>query len=186
MKKRNWQFIVRVSLALLFGSILVIGIISYSNTIKPKGIVIHHSAIPLPKDETVLDAKLIDEIHRRRGFGIFCWGQTYYIGYHYIILPDETIQRGRPETCRGAHTQGYNESIGICLIGDFSLKHHNGESGAQKPTAEQMNALTKLTKLLRFKYDISLSNIYLHKELNSKTECPGADFPTKDFYERVF
>lgn len=61
-------------------------------------------------------------------FETFYWGQIYHIGYHYIILPDGTLESGRPEKCKGAHAVGYNDYLGICLIGDFSPGDNiNGE-----------------------------------------------------------
>ncbi|HEX8369583.1 MAG TPA: peptidoglycan recognition family protein [Pyrinomonadaceae bacterium] len=162
-----------------------IGIISYNNSITPTGIVIHHSAVPFPADNP-LDVIAIDEIHKRRGYGIFYWGQTYHVGYHYIILPDGTLQPGRPEKCKGAHAKGFNDYIGICLIGDFSPSDNkNGNKGPQHPTPEQLQTLEEIVGKLRKGYDIPLENIRTHKELDAQTECPGESFPIKDFFERI-
>jgi len=55
----------------------------------------------------------IDDItkwHIQRGFKT--------VGYHFVILTNGFIQRGRPIEDIGAHTQGHNkDSIGVCLIG---------------------------------------------------------------------
>src|SRR5215207_5216822 len=124
--------------------------ISYLNSITPAGIIIHHSAIAPPLDGTPVDAATIDRIHKRRGYEIFYWGRVYHIGYHYVILPDGTVQQGRPEHCEGAHTLGHNTYLGICLIGDFSTTHNpDGERGLRRPTAAQMRALLELSGRLR-------------------------------------
>lgn len=160
---------------------------SIKNTITPVGIVIHHSAVPVPiNNSSALDAKAINEIHGKRGFGIFYWGQTYHIGYHYVILPDGTLQQGRPERCRGAHTTGHNDCLGICLIGDFSpTDNANGDKGPQQPTSQQMETLTNLVRHLRGEYNIPLTSIYTHHELNQESECPGENFPFNAFLNSV-
>lgn len=43
--------------------------ISYSNEITPKGIVIHHSAVPFINGAPI-DIKAIDAVHKSRGFSI--------------------------------------------------------------------------------------------------------------------
>lgn len=155
-----------------------VAIVSFQNTINPQGIVIHHSAVPFFDNGSPLDAKALDGIHERRGYRIFYWGQTYHVGYHYIILPDGTLETGRPEKSIGAHTKGFNDYTGICLIGDFSPTDNPfGEKGPQEPTPEQLETLVKITSKLQFKYKIPQEKIYLHKDLNLETECPGMNFP---------
>jgi len=83
---------VAVLVALFFG-------VSYLNSIDPAGIIIHHSAVPRSLDGAPIDAAVIDRIHKRRGYEIFYWGKFYNIGYHYVILADGTVQKGRPEHC---------------------------------------------------------------------------------------
>lgn len=155
------------------------GTISYRNSIEPSGIIIHHSAIPLSDDEQpTTDANRLDEIHRRRGYGIFYWGRYYHIGYHYVILPDGTIQSGRPEHCQGAHASGYNSYIGICLVGDFSTADNpTGERGLREPTEAQLRALTYLCHQLQQRYNISTRQILRHHDVNPDTTCPGDRFP---------
>jgi N-acetylmuramoyl-L-alanine amidase len=148
--------------------------ISVHNTIEPTGIVIHHSGIAASQ---ALDEADLDEIHEDRGFSAYYWGKTWHVGYHYIILPDGTVQYGRPEHLIGAHTRGFNHYIGICLIGDFSA-HAFGQSAAA-PSDVQMESLLNLVRQLQQKYHIAKSKVFLHKELNSKTLCPGEGFPSE-------
>lgn len=101
--------------------------------ITPSGIVIHHSALSakdLAQFPGPADASVINVLHQKRGFGTICHGRVYHIAYQYVILPNGTIQSGRPENCEGAHTLGHNDTLGICLIGNFStLANPDGQLG---------------------------------------------------------
>ena len=45
------------------------------------------------------------------------------IGYNFLVGEDGNIYEGRGWMKRGAHAPDYNsESIGICVIGDFTSK----------------------------------------------------------------
>jgi hypothetical protein len=149
--------------------LVFVSIVSWQNTITPSGIVIHHSAIPYIVEKTE-DISIISEIHKNRGFSVFYWGQFYYLGYHYIILPNGEVIKGRPDKCRGSHAKGYNDQLGICLIGDFSLEN-------KEPTKEQLTALIKLIKTLQNQYSIPLDKITTHNNLDTETLCPGKNFP---------
>lgn len=163
---------------LLIVGILAFSILSLVNTISPRGIIIHHSAVPPFHDGRQIDAKVIDEIHRDRGYKTFYWGRFYHIGYHYVILPDGTVQEGRPEHCIGSHAAGYNSYIGICVVGDFSSRDNpKGERGLTVPTDAQMQALTDLCQRLKKRYGFPIDNTRKHSNVNSSTECPGDRFP---------
>lgn len=171
---------------LLFSGLIAVVVISYLNTITPSGIILHHSAVPVPADGTTPDVSSLDEIHRRRGYGVFYWGRVYHVGYHYIILPDGTVQTGRPEHCRGAHATGYNSYIGVCLIGNYSTEDNpTGAHGPREPTAAQMRALVELTSQLRARYGIAFDQVVRHHDVNPSTECPGDRFPFSQFIDRL-
>ncbi len=160
--------------------------ISYLNSITPGGIIIHHSAVALSLDGTPVDAASIDRIHKRRGYEIFYWGRFYHIGYHYVILPDGTVQKGRPDLLQGSHTEGYNSYIGICLIGNFSSADNAaGKRGLPVPTESQLNALVELTNSLQRKYGFPSGQILRHSDVNPNSECPGDRFPFEDFRARL-
>lgn len=169
--------------AALLGLILVLGgglfaFASYRNYIRPAGIIVHHSAIPLSMGGNESPAALIDRIHRKRGFGAFYLGRYYYIGYHYLILPDGTVVQGRPEHCRGAHADGYNSYVGISLIGNFSSKDSGFlNEGPRHVTDAQLKSLTDLCRRLQEKHGLPLDNINSHHDVNPDTECPGENFP---------
>jgi N-acetylmuramoyl-L-alanine amidase len=151
----------------------VVCIVSLQNTIVPAGTIIHHAGLSSIHGRP-LDVAELEEIHEQRGFGTFYWGRTYNVGYHYIVLPDGTVQAGRPEHCKGAHAVGYNSFIGICVVGDFSLQSRSGRMG---PTAEHMKALVELVSGLRQKYQIPTGLVMPHHAINPNTQCPGERFP---------
>lgn len=126
-------------------------------------IVIHHTAI---EDMSVFD---IHELHLKKG-----WAG---IAYHKVVLPDGTVENGRPENLIGAHALGANpRSIGIVLVGNFESK---------SPTVVQMDALVKLTLELMRKYQIPLENVMPHREVTPGTTCPGVFFPWQEFIQGI-
>ncbi|MFN2492961.1 MAG: peptidoglycan recognition family protein, partial [Pyrinomonadaceae bacterium] len=155
-------------------------------SITPAGIVVHHSAVPLDYVGGQINADSLDKLHALRGYGIFYWGRTYHIGYHYVILPDGTIQQGRPERCRGAHARGHNSYLGICLVGDFSQTNNaSGHNGPETPTREQMRALVELIRQLQHRYHLSLNDTVRHRDVDPGTECPGDRFPFDQLQKEV-
>jgi hypothetical protein len=162
------------------------GAVSWHNTITPEGIIVHHSALTTFQAGRPADVRLLDRVHRRRGYGIFYWGRFYHVGYHYVILPDGTVQAGRPVECKGAHARGFNTYIGICLIGDFSTSHNQaGERGLQEPTAAQMAALATLCRQLSGRYQIPPRRIQRHSDVNPDTQCPGDRFHLGGLLDRL-
>jgi N-acetylmuramoyl-L-alanine amidase len=149
---------------------------SLLNTIVPTGIVIHHTAL-IGSSRLPTGVRDVDEYHQQRGFEIYCFGQIYHMAYHYLILPDGTVQHGRPERCEGAHARGYNSYLGISIIGDFS-SHDNptGKKGTERPTLKQLQAIVELCRMLRHKYKIPLQHVVRHSDIAS-TDCPGDRFP---------
>jgi len=183
-RNRIVAWVVSVSgLALI--AVLVCGISLY-NTIEPRGIVIHHSAVPMSLNRGPIDRTTLDAIHARRGFRAFYWGKVYHVGYHYVILPDGTVQAGRPEHLRGAHASGYNSFIGVCLVGDFSHSDNpDGRYGPVEPAKAQMTALRELCLRLERKYEIPPDHIFQHRDLDRHTQCPGDRFPWRTFITEV-
>lgn len=116
------------------------------------GIVIHCSDSPQGRGD---NASVIDRWHKERG-----WSG---IGYHYVILEDGTVEKGRNLGKSGAHTKGYNHYVGICLIGQGSY------------TEEQYKSLSSLIKDLVLMFDISEENIFGHNKVAPKA-CPMFDW----------
>jgi hypothetical protein len=152
------------------GYILDVG--SFFNIVTPAGIIIHHSVLVPTKNLRQAEGA-IDSFHYSRGLEISCFGRTYHIAYHYLILPNGQVRAGRPERCEGAHARGYNSYLGIALVGDFSsVDNPRGQKGPMRPTKAQMASLVRLCRELRQKYNIPLQHIMPHSDV-SRTECPG-------------
>src|SRR5580700_8157632 len=139
----------------------------------PPGILIHHSDTPAKLHGVTFNAAALDRIAKKRGFSVTYEGKTYHISYHYVILPDGTVEPGRPERCPGAHCPKYNNWLGICLIGDF---HNKRRWWPSTPTAAQKRSLVTLCESLMSKYHIPPENVRRHRDVR-ETWCPGNRFP---------
>ena len=145
---------------------------SFFNTITPVGIIVHHSVLSSSRGGIAPDDAL-DQFHSGRGYEISCFGKTYHIAYHYVILRNGQVRPGRPERCEGAHARGYNSYLGIALVGDFSSADNpRGKKGPATPTRAQIRSLIRLCRQLRTKYNIPLQRIMPHSAV-ARTECPG-------------
>lgn len=128
---------------------------------KTKRIAVHHSASGA--STTIMD---IQAWHHARDF--------YGIGYHYVIYANGDIYQGRPEWAIGAHAiGGNNDSIGICLCGNF-------ETG--KPTPDQMTSLVMLIRDIWKRYPGIA--VVKHSDIQA-TACPGKLFPWVDLINRL-
>jgi hypothetical protein len=125
-------------------------------------IIIHHS---LTDDGHVLDYKGIRRYHIQENG----WGD---IGYHFIIETvdgEPVILIGRSMKYQGAHTAGNNNTIGLCVVGNYD-KYEAPEKLLEK--------LRELIEWLRTIYPIK--KISGHYRYADKT-CPGTRFPIDDF-----
>ena len=158
---------------------------SFFNTIRPTGIVLHHTAILPSEIAPPRSRRAVDKYHEARGFEIKCSGRVYHEAYHFLILPDGRVQRGRPETCQGAHAEGYNSYLGISIVGDFSSEDNpHGEKGPIKPTEKQIDSLVQLCRKLKDQYNIPLHHIVRHSDTSS-TRCPGDRFPFSFLLQQI-
>jgi N-acetyl-anhydromuramyl-L-alanine amidase AmpD len=142
----------------------------------PRGLVIHHSATPGRREGKLVTLDELAAYHEKRGWGLRYQEHVYHIGYHFVILADGTVQEGRPPWMPGAHAQGHNDMLGVCLVGDFSK--------GRQPTTAQLDAAVALVRKLCRRYHLSPEQIHRHGDLNS-TLCPGESFPWEDFLDRV-
>lgn len=136
----------------------------------PPGIVIHHS---LTKDGKVVDYDAIKRYHmEEKG-----WAS---IGYHWLIEQQGdkicTIE-GRPANTIGAHCEGQNNMIGICVVGNY-------DAGHDVLDGEKFEALVVLVKNLMALYGLKSENVHRHHEYASKS-CPGTGFPWVEFISRI-
>lgn len=138
-----------------------------------QAIVVHHAATDVATPQSM------HRSHLSRG-----WENG--LGYHFVIgngvnYPDARVYVGPRWTAQlpGAHCKTgagrffgryraggfFNDyGIGICLIGNF-------EEG--RPTAGQMAALRTLIAFLCQRTGIRADEVYGHREVTHKTQCPG-------------
>jgi hypothetical protein len=136
-------------------------------------IVIHHSASPSGS------VKDFDREHKAKGWDECAYDFVIGNGTHsgngeVEVGPRWPIQK------YGAHAYTVDErfnqhGIGICLVGNFEV---------DRPTAAQMESLTKLVKYLMVTYHIPATRILGHKE-TKPTECPGRNFNLAAFRRLV-
>lgn len=117
----------------------------------PTKIIVHHSASPHTQS-----VEVIENYHLSLG-----WEG---VGYHYLITWEGEVWKGRPEHYHGAHCKGQNNnSIGICLIGNFSQ---------ETPSNAQIDALRGLLDDICSRY--SISKIEPHRAYANK-DCYGTN-----------
>jgi len=91
------------------------------------------------------------------------------IGYHYLILLDGTIERGRPEHIQGAHVKGYNRnSIGVSYVGGVDRELNPKDTRTQ----DQKDSLHNLLSNLMASYEDA--TLHGHNEFTKKA-CPSFD-----------
>lgn len=140
--------------------------LSFGEPLKPldpiKRIIIHHTHNPN------LDLLSTHQLHIEK----FKWAG---IGYNYLIEKDGRIFEGRGLRV-GAHAKGNNkDSIGIALVGNFDVT---------LPEEIQMKPLIELCLSFMYEYDIEVSKIIGHRELEGVTKsCPGELFDMVKFRE---
>ena len=126
-------------------------------------VILHCSAT---KESQDIGLKEIDSWHKARG-----WKGC---GYHYIIRRDGTTETGRPVTERGAHAKGYNDCIGVCLVGGID---DIGKPEDNFPEA-QHNSFYTLMLCLRMIF--GKAEIKGHCDLPNVTKaCPSFDVVEK-------
>lgn len=121
-------------------------------------IILHTSAT---KEGLDFNSNDIRRWHLERGFND--------IGYHYVILLDGTIEKGRDIEKIGAHCKGHNKnSIGICYIGGLD------EFGKPKDTRTLKQKASLNMLIERLKKRFPNIKVHGHNEF-SKKACPSFD-----------
>lgn len=142
-------------------------------------IIVHCSATPKGENYT---ADSINAAHKARNFSTYIdpkTGAKRYIGYHYLVHLDGTVETARPESVRGCHTSNYNaNSIGVCYIGGCPSRTTPGwiNKIEDTRTLAQKAALIKLLKELKARYP--KATIHGHREFAAKG-CPSFDAKTE-------
>ena len=120
-------------------------------------IILHCTATPEGRDVSV------DDIRRWHVDGNG-WSD---IGYHYVILLDGTIARGRPLDVAGAHVKGHNkDSVGVVYVGGTDV------TGQPQDTlnSNQLFSLYKVVTSLRNLF--GPLTLHGHNEFSDKA-CPS-------------
>ena len=138
-------------------------------------IIFHHSAEKF--DKTNL-ADVIEEIQRIQNYQMDESDEDFSdIAYNFIIDPCGRIWKGRSLRYKGGHAYGYNDDIGVLLLGDFELRLFNLNPNTLND--RQKDAMKALSKWLCYTYDLSkiasgvnIAPISTHETVND-TECPG-------------
>lgn len=122
-------------------------------------IIVHSTATPKGMNAT---AKDIDKWHKLRGYNC--------IGYHFVILRDGTIERGRAVEMAGAHCKGNNaETIGVAYVGGLN---ENKQSADTRTGAQKIALNVLLTDLVK-QYP-TIRKISGHRDY-CNTACPSFD-----------
>jgi len=110
------------------------------------------------------DIREIDRWHREERKWIA-------IGYHYVILRDDTVLAGRPMDAVGAHTEGWNStSVSIALSGGKGGKR--GDLFETNYTPEQRRVLILLVQGLRRIYGrIPILGHHDHPKVTKNCPC---------------
>lgn len=109
-------------------------------------IIIHCSAT---KEGVPFSIDQIDASHKARKFSSYIDinGKTRYIGYHFVIMLDGTVQICRPIDKIGCHASGHNaRSIGICYIGGLDSKGKVKDTRTPAQKASLINLIKDLKK----------------------------------------
>jgi N-acetyl-anhydromuramyl-L-alanine amidase AmpD len=123
-----------------------------------KKIIIHCAATHEGDDVSI---ETIRGWHKERGFKD--------IGYHFLILIDGTIERGRAIEKQGAHCKNNNfDSIGICYVGGLDKKGKIKDTR----TDAQKESLQWLVKTLRQTY-ASIKEVKGHRDYSPDLNGDG-------------
>jgi N-acetylmuramoyl-L-alanine amidase len=148
----------------------------------PTHVTVHHTEGPQTMSEAATAAAVKNiqyyHMHGRAAEGKDVWDD---IGYHFLIDGSGRIAEGRPAETLGAHAGGANENnIGISMMGNFNV---------QKPTAAQIESLTRLVSFLAIKYGQDPSKgTFLEPHMHyNQTSCPGKNMMAilKSLHERI-
>jgi len=138
---------------------------------KPQHIIVHHSITPRDLNSDITETSF-NNTHKNRGFpASYFKGNTWHIGYHYVIFGDGEVRQYRAHKTVGAHCKEESmnfKSIGICLTGNFDVEY---------PSKAQVDALRDLVGFLREELSIPVKNIAPHRKYATYKSCWGKNLP---------
>ncbi len=126
---------------------------------KPRGIVLH--TVGVVGDTTAAAIRKYHVDHNK-------WAD---IGYHRVIRKDGTVELGRALWKTGAHTEGANDTLGICVTG-------NGDTESWTP-AQWVSAVNQCAEWCRH-FGWTAEDVHGHREAPARLKakptgktCPG-------------
>jgi hypothetical protein len=165
--------------------VLPAGVASAKRTLIDR-MTVHHTESGSTAGSQRVDAKLIGQWHEARHIsGPYHGAQA--AAYHFIILPDGTVQAGRPLNVEGSGTMNMDDnrrSIGVALVGDFSSKTNHGQLTPSRPTAAQLRALTGLALWAFATFHFGPAQVHGHREV-AASDCPGNRFDLNALRKRL-
>lgn len=135
---------------------------------KPVGIIIHHS---LTKDGKTVDWDSIKKYHIETNG----WDD---IGYHAGVERINGVitgLTGRPTNMIGGHCKGHNDTIGICIVGNYDLA---------PPDDDILKYAAELTASYLRMFALPIESVHKHHDYHPKS-CPGKLFPWDKFINLV-
>lgn len=135
---------------------------------KPRGVIIHHS---LTKDGKTVDWDGIKRYHMQEKGWSDC---GYHCGVERIngVL---TTLTGRPLDMIGAHCLGHNDTIGICIVGNYDLT---------PPDDEMLRYAANVAAGYLRMFSLPIETLHRHHDYAEKS-CPGELFPWVKFVSYV-
>ena len=174
---------------------------------KPYYIIVHHSAT---NDRVTLDdfdaikryhmsyaidgyivSKEVFEERKKNNDGYYFKYPWHDIGYHFVIedVKGIVLRKGRKTHEVGAHAYQKmpsrdktlvsinRQSIGICVVGNFDN---------YKMSRTKEDKLIDVINILRVGFDIPLSNVLGHREINGvKKSCPGTNVDMNELRAKI-
>ena len=153
---------------------------------KPKGIIIHHSATvdgrtfswqAMRRYHTSyrVDSRIVskDDFYKllKKKKGTKFEKPWRDIGYHAgieLINDHYEVVLGRPLYMQGAHCKGKNDYIGFCYVGNYDKN---------EPSDDRLiYGITHFIVPIMIALKLPLTSIHYHREFANKT-CPGRLFP---------
>ena len=129
--------------------------------LKPMGIIAHHSKW---QDRKGLNFPNVEADQIARG-----WEDCAYHYFLEMVGGDAMIVTGRPLQFEGGHTLGHNNTIGICIHGDYD---------ETVPPVELIDCFVRVVLGLWTMYPHLVGNLHYHSEYADKS-CPGSKFPAR-------
>lgn len=147
---------------------------------------VHHTASGPTSGGRSVDVTLVAEWHRRRGLGLG-YKDSRACAYHFLILRDGTVQRGRPLGRGSSGTKNRQDNartIAVCLVGDFGPRRAGAGWSGMWPSPAQLRELERIARWAFERYGFGPDSVRGHREVAS-SECPGRHVDLDELRRRL-